>query len=100
MSVTHEQARVLHRQHHVGTRGEEDINKVANVMREHGRSCGGMSRLSHGVTWRLRVAHPGVRLEVCRKNVGKPRYAFNSFQVKMLPTIYRPPPITTGAVQS
>lgn len=42
----------------------------------------------------------GVRLEVCRKNVGKPRYAFNSFQVKMLPTIYRPPPITTGAVQS
>lgn len=37
MSVTHEQARVLHRQHHVGARGEEDINKVANVMREHGR---------------------------------------------------------------
>ena len=39
----------------------------------------------------------GVRLEVCRKNIGKPRYAFNALQVKLLPSVYRPPAHTTSS---
>ena len=42
----------------------------------------------------------GVRLRNCFMNVGKPRYAFNFFQRKMLPKEYRPPKETIGAVAS
>ena len=42
----------------------------------------------------------GVRLRNCFMNVGKPRYAFNFFQRKMLPKEYRPPKETIGPVAS
>ena len=38
----------------------------------------------------------GARIDNCRKNVGAPRYAFNSFQQSMLPKPYRPPPQVAG----
>ena len=42
----------------------------------------------------------GVRLRNCFANVGKPRYAFNFFQRKMLPKLYRPPRVTIASVQT
>lgn len=33
----------------------------------------------------------GTRLRVCEKNVGQPKYAFNSLQVKFMPETLRPP---------
>jgi hypothetical protein len=36
-----------------------------------------------------------VRLLVAMKNVGKPQYAFNNLQTKLLPRLYQPPPSTT-----
>ena len=42
----------------------------------------------------------GARLENCQKNIGKPRYAFNAFQQRMLPHVYRPPVAVTGKASS
>ena len=42
----------------------------------------------------------GVRLENCHKNIGKLRYAFNAFQQKMLPHVYRPPVSVAGKASS
>ena len=39
----------------------------------------------------------GARLENCRKNTGKACFAFNSFQLQMLPNVYRPPSVTTNS---
>lgn len=33
----------------------------------------------------------GIRLQVAKKNVGRPKYSFNALQRKMLPRQYRPP---------
>lgn len=74
MSVTLEQARLLEKRHRLPPR---ETLSVANALREH-----------------------GVRLEVCRKNVGKPAYAFNGLQSALLPGLYRPPRSTLGTVQS
>jgi hypothetical protein len=43
------------------------------------------------------VRKHGVRLEICRKNVGQPRYAFNRLQSRMIPPDYRPPAETYGS---
>lgn len=74
MSATLEQARLLEKRHRLPPR---DTLAAAQTLRRH-----------------------GVRLEVCRKNVGKPAFAFNSFQVALLPRQYRPPASTLGTVQS
>ena len=42
----------------------------------------------------------GTRLETCFKNINKHQYAFNSFQMSMLPKEYRPPPAAAGKVAS
>ena len=42
----------------------------------------------------------GARLENCQKNIGKPRYAFNAFQQRMLPHVYRPPVAVAGKASS
>jgi len=42
----------------------------------------------------------GVRLENARKNIGRPKFAFNQFQRRLLPPVYRPPACTTGSAQS
>ena len=33
----------------------------------------------------------GVRLEVCKKNIGKPVYSINQLQAQFLPPMLRPP---------
>ena len=33
----------------------------------------------------------GTRLLICKKNIGRPVYSFNSIQLQFLPEIYRPP---------
>ncbi|CAM9304671.1 unnamed protein product [Heterosigma akashiwo] len=33
----------------------------------------------------------GVRLANAHKNVGRPKYSFNSFQRQFMPAIYKPP---------
>ena len=38
----------------------------------------------------------GARLENCRKNTGKAQFAFNAFQLQMLPNVYRPPTVTAS----
>ena len=70
MSVTHEQARIT-----MGL-SSDDLDyqlKMANIMREF-----------------------GVRIGNARKNIGKKRFAFNSLQRGMLPTVYRPPTVVAG----
>lgn len=75
MSVTLEQARLLQARHRLPPR---ETLTATNFMREH-----------------------GVCREVCCKNVGKPRYAFNTLQVALLPRLYRPPiASTTDSVTS
>ena len=50
---------------------------AANIMREH-----------------------GVRIANSQKNVGKAKFAFNVFQRKMLPKMYRPPRVCIGKLES
>jgi hypothetical protein len=68
MSVCLEEARILQQNH--GLRASRTL-AVANFLREH-----------------------GVRRTVCRKNIGKPVYAFNAFQSALLPREYKPPSST------
>lgn len=79
MSVTLEQARLLvQRKRHVleeiafGSAADggplDEVKRVANTMRAF-----------------------GVRIAIAEKNVGRPKYSFNSLQRKLLPEIYRPP---------
>lgn len=42
----------------------------------------------------------GTRLDVCWKNIHEKKYAFNSFQLGMLPKAYRPPGASAGAGQA
>ncbi|CAE7328678.1 INPP4A, partial [Symbiodinium sp. KB8] len=72
MSVTYEQARILHQRHGLP---RNLLLPSANLMRQH-----------------------GVRLPIAHKNVGSPLYAFNSLQVRMLPSEYKPPPETIASV--
>ncbi len=68
MSVTLDQMR---RMHGLGSDThvvETFVKPIANVMREY-----------------------GVRIDVACKNIGSPKYSFNSLQRKILPKIYRPP---------
>lgn len=41
--------------------------------------------------------HNGVRLKNCVLNIGKPKYSFNSVQIRTLPPELRPPPVTAAA---
>lgn len=70
MSVTLEEARLLTQRHGLSPHRQLE---VAELLRRH-----------------------GTRLEICRKNVGRPRYAFNAFQAALLPREYRPPSDTIG----
>ena len=71
MSVTHEEARILHRLYNVA---ESD---PSSLLRAH-----------------------GVRRENAFINVGKRSYAFNAFQSFLLPSAYKPPSGTGGSVVS
>ena len=42
----------------------------------------------------------GVRLRNAHKNAGRPKYAFNQLQRKLLPKPLRPPLSTMGTLQS
>ena len=33
----------------------------------------------------------GIRLQVAKKNVGRPKYSFNALQLRFMPDVYRPP---------
>ena len=70
MGVTLEEARLLAQRHGLAS---FQLGEAASLLRKH-----------------------GVRLPVCRKNVGKARYAFNRLQVRWLPREYRPPAETFG----
>ena len=65
MSVTFEQVRLARK--HLDC-GDGDVDRVLYLSRLH-----------------------GTRLENARKNTGRPVFAFNLFQVGMLPAVYRPP---------
>ena len=65
MSVTFEQVRLARK--HLDC-GDDDVDRVLYLSRLH-----------------------GTRLENARKNTGRPVFAFNLFQVGMLPAVYRPP---------
>ena len=65
MSVTFEQVRLAKKYLNCAN---DDVDKVLYLSRLH-----------------------GVRLENARKNTGKPVFAFNTFQLSMLPAVYRPP---------
>ena len=111
MSVTLEQARQLHHHHSLA---KDHVLSAANAMRGHGTQRTTcylamtallllQDSLQPGPQCCLALApgaatfSTGVRLEVCRKNIGKPRYAFNALQVKLLPSVYRPPAHTTSS---
>lgn len=70
MSITLEQARILHAQHGLAA---DDVAWVTELMRRH-----------------------GVRRANAEKNVGRARYAFNSFQNFLLPAEFQAPDGTTG----
>ena len=42
----------------------------------------------------------GARRRNAEKNVGSPRFSFNTLQLLTMPEEYRPPPGTYGAVES
>lgn len=65
MSVTLEEARLLQQRHGLS---RHRVGETASLLREH-----------------------GVRLAICRKNIGRSAYAFNAFQSAMLPKEYKPP---------
>ncbi|KAA0158519.1 hypothetical protein FNF27_02037 [Cafeteria roenbergensis] len=70
MGVTLEEARILTLRHDLSP---HQLGEAASLLRKH-----------------------GVRLEVCRKNVGAPQYAFNRIQTRWLPSEYKPPAETFG----
>jgi hypothetical protein len=70
MGVTLEEARILTQRHGLSP---FQLGEAASLLRKH-----------------------GVRLDVCRKNVGKGQYAFNRIQTRWLPKDYRPPSETFG----
>jgi len=72
MSLTWEEARILHNVHFVR---DIPLLDLANLFREH-----------------------GTRLINVHKNTGVPRYAFNKAQRSFLPEFYRPPPNTIGGL--
>lgn len=71
MSVTYEQARLLHARHGVAA---GDVMPVADVLRAH-----------------------GVRRRNAGKNTGTERFAFNALQRSLLPVEFQPPKGTGGA---
>lgn len=72
MSLTWEEARILHNIHFVR---DMPLLDLANLFREH-----------------------GTRLVNVHKNTGVPRYAFNKAQRSFLPESYRPPMSTIGSL--
>ncbi|KAH9249515.1 hypothetical protein BASA81_012688 [Batrachochytrium salamandrivorans] len=72
MSLTWEEARILHNVHYVR---DMPLLDLANLFREH-----------------------GTRLINVHKNTGMPRYAFNKAQRSFLPESYRPPMSTIGSL--
>jgi len=70
MSVTLEQAQLLHRHHGLGA---AQVRPLSRLMRLH-----------------------GVRLENVSKNIGKRVFAFNWLQQQQLPDDYKPPPAAAG----
>jgi inositol polyphosphate-4-phosphatase len=72
MSLTWEEARILHNIHFVR---DVPLLDLANLFREH-----------------------GTRLINVHKNTGVPRYAFNKAQRSFLPDSYRPPMSTIGSI--
>lgn len=69
MSVTYEQVRILQERHHLS----DDLKESADALRS-----------------------TGIRRMNARKNIGKNKFAFNNFQRKLLPYMYKPPTNTIG----
>lgn len=72
MQVTYQQSQVLDDRsfEHINT--GSSINNLRGIMRLH-----------------------GTRIFICEKNIGTPKYAFNSLQLQFMPEVLRPP---TGAI--
>jgi hypothetical protein len=73
MSVTYEQVRLLSEYHQLG----EPLKESADALRS-----------------------TGIRRMNAKKNIGKNKFAFNNFQRKLLPCMYKPPTNTMGCVET
>jgi len=71
MSITWEQTRILEANHGLP---HDQANEMTRVMRS-----------------------AGVRRENAYKNIGVDKYAFNQFQLMLIPEVYRAPKGTEGA---
>ena len=67
------------------------MSQFANTYRKRGVPASDMDQedetLANATTMRVY----GTRLPICEKNVGESKYAFNSLQVKFMPTALKPP---------
>ena len=96
MAMTFEHARILAKHHRM--RMNENALRMAtgvNAARTGNED-------SAQIKWASNIMRGhGVRLSVCEKNIGRPQYAFNKLQRKLLPKMYRPPiPTCTDIVTS